>query len=263
MTGGAQLAEEIGSTDGAWQHRPGLRAHLRRFVRRHAFFNWALTPFRPKYRQFAVRRDTQLVIEGYPRCANTFAYVALQMCQPQPVRIAHHLHSLGQVKRAVRLAIPTLVLTRQPKCAVLSLAIRRGIADVESPLIEYAEYYEGVAELGDSVLVADFQEVIDDYGSVIRRVNHRFGTSFVEFEHTPEQLEEAYRLVDEQEIAQTGADQMRSTHVARPTVDREQLKTKLLPLLEQARVQRLLQSAENAYARVLRSNATREWDGEQ
>src|SRR5262245_45373054 len=41
--------------------------------------------------------DTELVIDGYMRSANTFAVYAFQMAQRRPVRLAHHLHAPAQV----------------------------------------------------------------------------------------------------------------------------------------------------------------------
>ncbi|RMG27959.1 MAG: hypothetical protein D6732_19595, partial [Methanobacteriota archaeon] len=40
---------------------------------------------------------TEIVIEGYPRSANTFAVVAFRLAQNRPVKIAHHLHMEAQI----------------------------------------------------------------------------------------------------------------------------------------------------------------------
>ena len=58
---------------------------------------------------------TQLVIEGYPRSANTYAVVAFAAVQPERPRIAHHLHVAAQVLAAVDRDIPTMVLIRRPQ----------------------------------------------------------------------------------------------------------------------------------------------------
>ena len=61
-----------------------------------------------------VTPDTQLVMEGFPRSANSFARVAFNRAQSERVRIAHGLHVPAQVIRAARWRIPTLVLIRKP-----------------------------------------------------------------------------------------------------------------------------------------------------
>src|SRR5262245_65181203 len=46
--------------------------------------------------------ETELVIEGFPRCGNSFAVAAFSLAQPRPVRIAHHLHAPAQVIAGTR-----------------------------------------------------------------------------------------------------------------------------------------------------------------
>src|SRR5215211_6607259 len=78
-----------------------------------------------------VTPDTQLVIEGFPRSGNSFARRAFVMAQSDTQikhHIAHHLHVPAQVVRAARWQIPTLVLIRRPKDAVLSLVLRDPIS---------------------------------------------------------------------------------------------------------------------------------------
>ena len=53
-----------------------------------------------------VTPDTQLVIEGFPRSANTFARVAFNAAQSGRVRIAHGLHVPAQVVRAAQCVYP-------------------------------------------------------------------------------------------------------------------------------------------------------------
>ena len=92
----------------------------------------------------AVTPDKLVVIEGFPRSGNSFARRAFIMAQGENfdvARIAHHLHVPAQVIRAARWRIPTLVLLRRPKDAVLSLVIRDPIS-VDQALRYYISFYE-------------------------------------------------------------------------------------------------------------------------
>src|SRR4029453_17396954 len=71
-----------------------------------------------------VTRDTDLVIDGYTRSASTYAVYAFQLAQDRPVRLAHHLHAPAQIVAAVRWGIPTMLVVRDPRGAVLSQAVR-------------------------------------------------------------------------------------------------------------------------------------------
>src|SRR5690242_11619114 len=67
-----------------------------------------------------ISAETELVIDGYTRCATTFAVYAFQLAQPRPVRLAHHLHAPAQLVAAARRGVPALALIREPRGAILS-----------------------------------------------------------------------------------------------------------------------------------------------
>ncbi len=54
---------------------------LRSFFGKYPLLFYFLYGLLPKNRMLSVNRNTQLVIEGFPRSANTFAVVALQNAQ--------------------------------------------------------------------------------------------------------------------------------------------------------------------------------------
>jgi hypothetical protein len=139
--------------------------------------------------------ETELVIDGYTRCANTFAVYALQLSQPRPVRLAHHLHAPAQLIQAARDGVPTLVLIREPEGAILSQVVREPDVTLPDALTAYARFYACLLPYRASFVVGDFEEVTIDFGSVVRRVNARFGTSFAEFAHTEAGVRECLELM--------------------------------------------------------------------
>jgi glycosyltransferase involved in cell wall biosynthesis len=139
--------------------------------------------------------ETELVIEGYTRSAMTFAVYALQLSQKRPVRLAHHLHAPAQVVEAVRRGIPTLVLIREPEGAILSQLIREPNVAMRDALFAYIRYYARIERYRHGFVGADFEEVTHDFGSVVARLNTRFGTSLIEFVHTEEAVRECMELI--------------------------------------------------------------------
>src|SRR5689334_19049404 len=88
-----------------------------------------LSKVRPSLRGYddpprAVSRGTEIVIEGFPRSANTFAVVAFRLAQQREIEIAHHLHAAAQIKHAINLKVPVIVLIREPSDAILSVAVK-------------------------------------------------------------------------------------------------------------------------------------------
>lgn len=145
-----------------------------------------------------VTSSTEIVIEGFPRCANSFAEAAFRLPQPRPVRLAHHCHAAAQVIAAVRWHIPTLVLFRDPDEAVRSLLMHdphnRSARDGYR---EYENFYKSILPFRTGYVLASFQCITQTFDIAIRKVNNRFGTHFIEFEHTDETVMQAFNMVDQ------------------------------------------------------------------
>jgi hypothetical protein len=142
-----------------------------------------------------IGRGTELVIDGYTRSACTFAVYALQLSQPRPVRIAHHLHAPAQFIEAARRRVPALLLIREPKGAILSQLVREPGVALPDALAAYSRFYECLLPYRDAFVVGEFEEVTHEFGQVVRRINERFGTSFAEFLYTEANLAECFELI--------------------------------------------------------------------
>jgi hypothetical protein len=141
--------------------------------------------------------DTAVVIDGYTRSASTFAVYAFQVAQPDPVPMAHHLHAPAQLKEAARRGLPTLMVIREPRGAVLSQLVREPGVDLLDALYAYRRFHRSLMDFREAFVVADFREVTDDFGSVVRRMNARYGTSFGVFGGTPDELALVTRLIEQ------------------------------------------------------------------
>jgi hypothetical protein len=138
---------------------------------------------------------TELVIDGYTRCASTFAVYALQLAQPVPVRLAHHLHAPAQLVAAARAGVPALAVIREPREAILSQLVREPDVDMRDALVAFTRFYRRLLPCRDRMVVAGFEEVTKDFGAVTRRVNDRFGTAFAEFEPTEQNTSRCFELI--------------------------------------------------------------------
>lgn len=90
-----------------------LRETALDYIRQYPTLFFSILSFKKKYKNLLVNEDTDIVIEGYPRSANTFAVAAFEITQGKPVKIARHTHAVAQLKRATRLKKPTLVIINQ------------------------------------------------------------------------------------------------------------------------------------------------------
>lgn len=178
-----------------------------------------------------VGSGTQIVIDGFPRSGNTFAVSAFLLSQERPVSVAHHLHVPAQILAGVRRGIPVILLIRDPAAAVLSMCVREPVLSLSELLSSYSRFHLPLLSVDPSkLLVADFGEVTEDFGGVLRRANALFGTSFGVFEHTEQGVSRCFSLIEERNRGLSGGSVV-ERGIARPSIEREGLKTELLDQL--------------------------------
>jgi hypothetical protein len=222
------------------------RHHLRRPLARTPYVWDAAMLVRPGKRATLARRDTAIVIEGYLRSGNTFSVAAFAVANGTDLHVGRHLHGAPHVLRAARLGLPTIVLIRQPRDAVLSYLIRRDTLSPDDAVLEYIDFYRTALRVRGAFVVGFFDEVVTDFGAVLERVNARFGTSFVRYEPTPANAEAAFSIVEEMNRKECDGE-LRETHVGRPSPERAARKAQLEMLLDAPRTTALLRAAENCY----------------
>src|SRR5215217_4174989 len=199
----------------------------------------------------AVTPDKQVVIEGFPRSGNSFARRAFIMAQDETfdvVSIAHHLHVPAQVVRAAQWRIPTLVLIRRPRDAVLSLVIRDPIS-VDQALRFYLNVSATTEKYRDAYVLGLFEEVTEDFGQVIKRMNDKFGTTFKLFRHDEENVSKLFAGMEAQARKKYG-ERLWERKVQRPAAARERIKDGIEYDLQNSKRKRLIAGAEAVYERL-------------
>jgi hypothetical protein len=198
---------------------------------------------------------TEAVIEGYPRSGNTFAVAAFRLAQGRPVQLAHHVHVPAQVLEGLRLGLPVAVLIRQPEDAVLS-SIMRVRLDIEQALRMYIRFYARILPRRQDLVIAPFSTVINDFASVIRSMNDRFGTSFREFVQTDQNVRSVFESIEargRRDAARQHRDH--ESGVARPSAARESRKSELRARYASEASQGLRSEAERLYRAFVGNDA--------
>lgn len=218
------------------------RHHLRRPLARTPYLWDAAMLARPGKKATLARPDTAIVIEGFLRSGNTFSVAAFRIANGMSVHVGRHLHGGPHVLRAVRMGVPTVVLVRRPRDAVLSYLIRRSTLSPHDAVLEYLDFYRTAWPAREGFVVGLFDRVTEDFGSVIDEVNDRFGTDFRRFEPTPANEAAAFSLVEEMNRLETGG-QVVEALVGRPSAERARRKAELQALLDRPRTRAKLAEA--------------------
>lgn len=196
----------------------------------------------------AIGPDTQAVIEGFPRSGNTFAYFALQESNG-PTPVSSHVHVPAQVVHAVRRGVPTLLVVREPVACLSSLLTAAPHVRVRPAYQEYIHHHRQVLPLVDDLVVGTFEQITTDFGSVMERLNTRFGTSFTPFQQTPENVERVFARIDAH-YAELYGDKASERVVPRPSSARKAEKAWLTAALTDERHAALRADAEAIYAEL-------------
>jgi hypothetical protein len=214
----------------------------------------ALTPYlwdaamyvRADKRATLARRDTDILIEGFPRSANTFSVAAFIIANGRAGHVARHLHGAPHILRAVRLGVPTVVLARDPRDAVPSYLVRRPTLTPNDALQEYVDFYRTSWRVRSGFVIGLFEQVVTDFGVVIEHVNRRFGTQFAPYRPTPENEAATIELVEEMNRLECRGEIV-ETHVGRPSAERAGRKDEMTAWLNRDAKAALLAAADELY----------------
>lgn len=200
-----------------------LRFRVRQFTARYPWMFFSLYQLSPHNRKLMVTKKTKITIEGYPRSANTYAVYAFKYVNDlQWNEIGHHLHVQAQVIRSVKYKIPVILLIRHPLEAVRSMVVRHDFVPVNEALEDYIRFYEDLYELQHGFIVAMFEDVIQNYGTIIHQLNDRFSSDFNLFPDHDEQAIAA--VLEETDKLNRSLDKGKLTHLYRPDKGKDSLK---------------------------------------
>jgi hypothetical protein len=103
----------------------------------------------------ALDSSTDLLIEGFPRSGNTFLLAWIARANPD-LRIASHMHSIANVRAALRSGVPVVVVIRPPEAAIASLAVYNPSGPLDQHVARYGRFHRGVLDVVDDVILSPF-----------------------------------------------------------------------------------------------------------
>ncbi len=228
---------------------------LRSFFGRYPLLFYSLYGLVPNNRMLSVKRNTQLVIEGFPRSANTFAVITFNEAQPKKLSLAHHMHVPAQIIRGVRWKIPTIILIRNPKDAVISFVMYDQKVSINQALKLYVSFYKSVYSYKSECVIAPFEEVINNYSSIIQKTNNKFGTKFAGLTPTSSELKSIFGKLEKIQAIRQGKTECSELHVARPSSTKASLKREFIEKFKEPQNQKKLRDAEKIYREFICSGS--------
>tara|TARA_B100001093_G_scaffold479610_1_gene508750 strand:+ start:3358 stop:4014 length:657 start_codon:yes stop_codon:yes gene_type:complete len=212
-----------------------------------------------RFKYFGKRKETKiarkyfdLIIDGFPRSANSYTTRLFKQLEPR-YHIGHHLHSVSHIIYGLKKSIPSIVLIRNPKDAIISLAaldiIECYSGETKKFLREnslkwiikkYIRFYKPLTNHVDKFLLVDFEVIINCPIRIIKAFNNKFNLNF---ETDPEILKYFNNLIIR-----------RAKSHLKPSYNRNQIKLELLNEINSHDLTEYLNEANKIYNELLKIN---------
>ncbi|MEM7590560.1 MAG: hypothetical protein AAF383_03385 [Cyanobacteria bacterium P01_A01_bin.83] len=205
-----------------------------------------------------INSDTEIVIDGYPCSANTFAEKAFRMAQPREVKMAHHTHDPSQLITAIKANIPTIALIRNPEDVTLSYTSRfcdpantseDNVAQLIHYLLnDYLDFYRRIIKYKGYYIIAEFKTITSAYDLIIKELNSKYEVNFNPFYCNEPNLEEVFLVIDQCNQERLGS--FDENIVARPSSTRTETKEYFRTYLNRPKINKMLNLSYNLYYEI-------------
>jgi hypothetical protein len=193
-----------------------------------------------------ITASTQLVVEGFPRCGNTFTVCALLDACDNRLRIVSHAHVPGQVKLAIAKGVPTVLQVREPIGALVSYLAYDPRCLASHALKEYIYYHRQLVPYISDLVVIDFEQTTIDMNAVIDQLNDSFGLAIPPFDHSEANVARIFDQIDTRHgLVHRNGNQ--AIGVPRPTLARAELRNCYTAMLREPKNADLLAAATDLY----------------
>jgi len=88
----------------------------------------------------------------------------------------------------------------------------------------YIIFHSVIRQYFNSIIIADFNQIITDFGSIVAATNRKYGTSFAPFHHSEENVQEVFRRIEQINNSKNDG---RLLMIAKPTEVKERIKPKV------------------------------------
>lgn len=124
--------------------------------------SYLLTKLLFKRKDLIVNHNSDLIIEGFPRSANTFFTLLTQKLYPN-LQIAHHLHVSSQILYGVKNKKPVIILIRKPDQVVESLLMRDNKLKNDFIFLAFYLFYKPLVNLNSNkICIIQFDDFIEN-----------------------------------------------------------------------------------------------------
>lgn len=175
---------------------------------------------REAYQHTRYIKRCDVVVDGFPRSANTYAWFALKSTVEPKYVVRGHTHSAATLKSAIVDHKPGMLIVRRPDQAVTSLhQLTNGIS-LDALFRAYTRFHSRCLTLkGNGLYIAKFEDVVTDFGAVLDDFYSAHGLNWPSYVKTVDSEEKVFDIVEHSNMRGNGG-VVHESSVARPSTKR-------------------------------------------
>lgn len=140
-----------------------------------------------RYETKIAKKYFDLIIDGFPRSANSYSTRLFQHLEPRFL-IGNHLHSHAHIKYGLINNIPTIVLIRNPFDAIISLVALKIINvyngnkkeflqenSLKFTVKSYINFYRPLVKIKNKLVLLKFDDITKNPSKAIKKINKVYG----------------------------------------------------------------------------------------
>ena len=148
--------------------------------------------------QFRFTDKTTVVVDSYPRSANSFFEAAFTLSHGGREVVAHHSHAAAQVLSGVHRGLPCIVLVREPEEAIASFfEMHGGNYPISLCTTEYITFYAALIPAIDKLIVVKTSQIEARFHDLMAHLRDEHCISVEPYEINEGNRSELFRSVDE------------------------------------------------------------------
>ncbi|WP_024787497.1 MULTISPECIES: hypothetical protein [unclassified Lebetimonas] len=182
-----------------------------------------------KRKDILINKNSDILIEGFPRSGNTFA-VALLKSLNKDIKIARHRHEVGHVLKALKLDKPIVILIRNPQDAVISFFLRENVS-IKIGFEYYIHFYTNILKIckSSNLVLFNFDILIKEPKKFISIINEKYNFNLcLPDENIIKKAKDLVFLMDKEELKRKKNIYDISTFISMPSKKKKDSKEKII-----------------------------------
>ncbi|MCG7899546.1 MAG: hypothetical protein JAY85_13955 [Candidatus Thiodiazotropha weberae] len=165
--------------------------------------------------------NTDIVIEGFPRSANTYVAASIMVLNGDKLNIARHVHGSAQLILGIEKGIPAVLLIRNPVDAIASLKLRSPYLPSRVIIQNYIEFHKQLESYIDKLILIDFKDATNNIVSIVEYLDDYYNLSLKIPNKLQSYKNEINSMVDKMDMLDRSQKNINDFTVGRPNDTRK------------------------------------------